>query len=80
MYKGREEKCPVFAVTSADDNEGKTVNAYNMALSYAMLDKKVLLINADMRKNGLDKFLNVDKKNKLGDYLSGKMKQIVLLK
>lgn len=76
LYKGREEKCPVFAVTSADDNEGKTVNAYNMALSYAMLDKKVLLINADMRKRGLDKYFTVEKKNKLGDYLSGNINTI----
>lgn len=76
LYKGREEKCPVFAITSADDNEGKTVNAYNIALSYAMMGKKVLLINADMRKSSLDKFLNVDKKSKLCDYLSGKLNAI----
>lgn len=48
-YTSNNEACPVFAITSAYAHAGKSIIISNTALSYAQLDKKVLLIDADMR-------------------------------
>ncbi len=50
MTADKDRPCKVFAVTSARPSEGKSLTAANVAISYAMLGKKTLLIDADMRK------------------------------
>lgn len=45
-----EEKCKVIVVTSSMQGEGKSITAANLATSYAMEDKKVLMIDCDMRR------------------------------
>ncbi len=42
-------ECPVFAVTSGFAGAGKSLVIANVAISFAQLGKKVLLIDADMR-------------------------------
>ena len=39
----------IFGMTSAHAGEGKSIVVANLAISFAMLEKKVLLIDADMR-------------------------------
>lgn len=70
LYTSRGEKCPVYAITSADTNEGKSLNSLNIATSYAQLGKKVLLIDADMRKSNMRKILNREEKQGLSEYLA----------
>ena len=41
----------VIAITSCHENEGKTSISLNLGKSFAELDKKVLIIDADMRKS-----------------------------
>lgn len=50
----------VIMVTSANENEGKTTFAVNLALTLAQKGKSVLLIDADMRKPAINKFLNLN--------------------
>lgn len=43
------EGCPIFAITSDDAASGKSTIISNVAISYALSGKKILLIDADMR-------------------------------
>ena len=50
----------VIMVTSANENEGKTTFAVNLALSLAQKGKSVLLLDADMRKPAVHRSLNLN--------------------
>ena len=53
-----KEGCPVIMVTSAMQNEGKSITALNLAISYAMEERKVLLIDCDLRRPKIARLLN----------------------
>ncbi len=63
----------VVAITSSIPTEGKSVTALNMAitLSHAMHKPKVFLIDADMRKGKMVKYLGVEQPKGLSEYLRG---------
>lgn len=42
--------CKCIAITSAERGEGKSTNSINLAISFGEIGKKVLLIDADMRR------------------------------
>ena len=54
----------VILSTSSIKGEGKSFVAVNMSLALASLDKKVLLIGADLRNPQLHKYLDIDKSRK----------------
>ena len=53
-----KEVCPVIMVTSALQNEGKSITALNLAVSYAMADRRVLVIDCDLRRPKIARLLN----------------------
>ena len=59
MYLPITDKCKKIAITSAVYGEGKTSVAINLAiaLSSNLVDKKILLVDADMRNPSVEKFL-----------------------
>lgn len=65
----KQEYNKTILVTSTTSGEGKTFFSLNLALSYAILDKKVLLIGADIRNPRLKTYLNLDGRKGLTDYL-----------
>lgn len=71
MKADKEGPCKVFAITSANPSEGKSLTAANIAISYAMLGKKTLLIDADMRKPTQRRLWKVDISTGLCDFLAG---------
>lgn len=64
-----------IAITSSIPNEGKTEVSFNIARSFAEDGKKVLYIDADIRKSVMVARYGVDKETKgLAHYLSGQSK------
>jgi len=61
----------VLLVASASPGEGKSTLALNLAASLAQFDKKVLLVEADMRRPVLRRRLHMDETAGLSGLLSG---------
>jgi succinoglycan biosynthesis transport protein ExoP len=66
-------------VTSSEPNEGKTFFSLSLANVAALGGKKVLLIDADLRRPRIAQMLNVSPEKGLSDYLNGtaSIKEIV---
>lgn len=64
----------VYAITSSLENEGKTTIAVNLALALGKLDYKVLMVDSDLRKPAVAKYLDkkVESGHSLIDFLNGK--------
>lgn len=71
MYLPSEKKCKIFATTSAYASEGKTISTINLALAFAQSNKKIILIDADMRKPRIKKNMELKASNGLSEYLAG---------
>lgn len=60
-----------FAVTSAVAGEGKTSVACNLAISWAQAGASVCLVEADLRRPGVSRFLGIDGSIGLSNVLVG---------
>jgi len=54
-----KENDKVVLFTSSTSGEGKTFNAANLAVSFAILGKKVILVGLDIRKPALGRLFNI---------------------
>ncbi len=59
MLPGNAKEAKTIFITSTLGNEGKTFIAINLASALALLNKKVLLIAADIRKPKIDTYLKI---------------------
>ena len=81
MYTITDESdyAPVFAITSSAEGTGKSMIIANLAISFSQLDKKVLLIDADMRCPVIHDYFGFDDKQQgLSDYISGFANDVVI--
>ena len=65
-----DTKSPVILVTSCINGDGKSYVSSNIALSLAILGKKVALVGLDIRKPMLAQYFNLSNKGHLTDYLA----------
>ena len=75
QYAEPGEPLRSIAITSAREGEGKTITASNLAMSSAANGIEVILVEADMRRPGLQSELGLDRREALrpgfSDYLIG---------
>lgn len=71
LFTQKGEKCPIFVVTSPTANNGKTINSINLAVSFAQMGKRTLLIDADMRNPTIHRMFSISVKNGLSEILAG---------
>jgi len=63
----------VINVVSSIGGEGKSFISINLAMSLALLDKKILIIGLDVRKPKLGEYLGLDSKTGITMYLTGSL-------
>jgi succinoglycan biosynthesis transport protein ExoP len=72
LFSHADSAPKTIAFTSTLPQEGKTATISNLAVSFAQLEGRVLLIDADMRKPRLSKVFNLRSGHGLSGYLAGK--------
>lgn len=74
-YKLDERGKQTVLITSVAENEGKSTTCVNLAVALASRNKKVLLIDMDLKKPALARILDYSVKNKYGlqDLYEGKV-------
>ncbi|TFG57457.1 MAG: polysaccharide biosynthesis tyrosine autokinase [Candidatus Aminicenantes bacterium] len=72
LFSHADSAPKTISFTSTLPQEGKTATISNLAVSFAQLEGKVLLIDADLRKPRLHKVFNLRNINGLSSYLAGK--------
>lgn len=82
LYMNSTKKAKTILITSCTPREGKSWISANIAAAFAETNRKVLLIDADMRKGRANKIFGVDNKEGLSSYLhyiTGDIKQDIEL-
>jgi capsular exopolysaccharide synthesis family protein len=63
--------CRKIVITSACPNDGKTTSCINLAIATAQTNSRVLIIDADMRKPKIHKYLGLKNATGLSNVLGG---------
>lgn len=64
------KKSPVILVTSSIGGEGKSFIAINLAMTFALVHKKVVLVGLDIRKPMLTEYMHIAKNSGVSMYLA----------
>ena len=65
------ENTKILLMTSANPGSGKTYITYNLAASFALKNKRVLMIDLDLRKRSLSRIDKLSRAFGVSDYLAG---------
>jgi succinoglycan biosynthesis transport protein ExoP len=74
LFSSPQEHTRSLVVTSTGAREGKSMVASNLAISFAQIGKRVLLIDADMRKPKAHEIFEIDQEPGLSNLLVGHTK------
>ncbi|MEO1701556.1 MAG: polysaccharide biosynthesis tyrosine autokinase [Pseudomonadota bacterium] len=76
-FSGADQPAVTIAVTSAEASEGKSSTVFKLANEFAGLGKRVLVIDADMRKSKMHRFFKTDNAIGLSNLLTNVVKSSV---
>ena len=71
IHSSSKDGANIIMVSSAGPGEGKTTTIANLAITYANLGKKTLLVDSDLRKPVIHNIFKVDKTPGITSFLSG---------
>nr|WP_288768948.1 CpsD/CapB family tyrosine-protein kinase [uncultured Intestinibacter sp.] len=71
-FSNLDKDLKIICITSSKKDEGKTTVLSNLGVSFAKIDKKVLLIDADLRNPSISKMFDTSNTQGLMDILLGK--------
>jgi tyrosine-protein kinase Etk/Wzc len=66
-------------ITSSISGEGKSFVSANLAISYSMTGKNVILIDLDLHNSSLDKIFGTETKKGISEYLSNEAKELEII-
>ena len=69
MYSSFDKKIKRILVTSSEPGEGKSTTSGNLALAFAQDEKKVILIDCDLRKPSIHKKFRISNNRGLSDVI-----------
>ncbi|MDY6226874.1 MAG: CpsD/CapB family tyrosine-protein kinase [Clostridium sp.] len=72
QYSSFDKEYKVIVITSSEPGEGKSTTAGNLALCMAQGDKKVILVDCDLRRPSIHKKFKVSNLAGLSDVIIGK--------
>jgi capsular exopolysaccharide synthesis family protein len=72
MLQDVDKACKTIFVTSTTSQEGKSHTSINLATSISFSEKRVLLIETDIRVPRVNDYLNIESKKGLTDFISDK--------
>ena len=67
------KKTKTVLLSSAQPNDGKSFISYNLAISIALVGKKTLIIDGDLKRPALHKKFNVENKSGITDFILEKV-------
>ncbi|MCW5897426.1 MAG: polysaccharide biosynthesis tyrosine autokinase [Bacteroidetes bacterium] len=71
LYAQLDTPLKSFLVTSANPSEGKSTTISNLAVAFAQAEKRVLLVDADMRRATIHNYFRINKNPGLTDIFVG---------
>ena len=74
QYSSFDKAIKTIVITSAEAAEGKSTVSGNLALSFAQNDKKVIIVDCDLRKPSVHKNFKISNLSGLSEVLIGKEK------
>ena len=75
QFTAIDKDLETILVTSTNAGEGKSFVAANLAISFAQTDKKVLLVDCDLRRGRVHKLFNLSNSKGLSNLLAGDLKK-----
>lgn len=75
QFMNADSEKKVMIITSTIPGEGKSYVSANLAAAFAQIDKKVLIIDADMRKGRQYSLFNLKPRPGISNFLSGVVEQ-----
>ena len=74
QFTAVDKELETILVTSTNASEGKSFVSSNLAISFAQADKRVLLVDCDLRKGRVHKLFNLSNSRGLSNLLAGDLK------